>query len=716
MVENVKVNLPSLIPYLKREDSNFYIEFSFQENLAVPFLIVEDIPPLARIIEGSLMTDGGSKIKNIFILLQNDDYPLIYNELQQFNNLNIEQCWKKTILLKSASQNSSHIILADQIGKENKIFPFRSLFYCKVRSIFFHPPCPQCGSFLELCQDDNLLSSSGIQTYSGSTRRYLYCPYCTNSNSPSNFFTFLLKNSDPAGLKDRSDLIRAFGLLKEKNDTCSNSFPCPECYNFNQCFGEGDDAVSAIIPFSFYPFYMILSEAQSLNSLDFLSLISGASFDEIKQKLVKEQRVGRIFYLEKLRKQCAGSTLFLFEKDDRFFLEVLYLKLSFLGDIASYIFSDMELYTYPDLGLSLNKVWIKFADQSELLPFFWNYKLKILDIGGDISKSQYLPKVPPSYGLYLLGILWFYVLLLNKNQNTETVHSAVEYMIREGEKNTAAFSPENIFWEPKLKNIPENWKNMWEKSLALGYQIIKISQNADNNFSRTMFNEDLGTLRNEIKKHMFALSGSMQERFIMTKDLPDEHMETDIDKSSASKESLYNINDEREIKDILIRIKERWSKARKEEQDSEWENLPGTTLISDDMEGEISSLNNQEIYPEDSNAPSDTDYSDPENSEWDDMPGTVILSSQDANKENILNKQVEKEPDQEPDAPDSKVPEWNDLPGTVILSQDKIKNDFPDKDIKEGISDTPDEEEDDDFLSQTIIISQDDLDNLTKKE
>jgi len=720
----VTINTPSLIPYLDSKNSKFYLELSSWENTAFPFSLVSEIPPLARIIDGCLMTDGGSKIKKIFILLQNDEYPLLHNEFQPFNNRNIEQCWEKSFSYHTQENQAFNcFILADQVGKEKKITPFSSLFYCKSKKIFFHPPCPQCGQPLELCKDDALLIDSGLQTYSESIRRYLFCPTCTNSASSPAFYTYSLKNFDPPWLKDRWGLIRSFGLLRETTNVHSDVLPCSDCSDFNQCYGDGDHAVSRIIPFSFYPFFMLISESESLNALDFLALISGAGFDEIEQKLGKEQQFGRIRYLQDLqdlRNQCGSNTLFFFEKDEKFFLEVLFLKLSFLGEIVSYIFSGLELYTYPDLGLSLSKVWVKFAEQSELLPFFWNYRVKFLDMGGDTSKSPYLPKVPPSYGLYLLGTLWFYVLSLNKNQDVTNLYSAVDLMIKEHRIDTAYFSPENIFWEPKQKDISGTWQNIWKRTLDLGYKIIKASQNADSNFSKTIFKRDLEILRDEIKGNMFALSSRIGEKIIETENLQDDQMYAESFLSPISNDIQIKIIKDLAIKDILHKITDRWSETLKQDkiQSNEWDDdMQDTICISSEDFEKVSDLSKKEKSPdfqlEGGSLIANTENSDSENSEWNDMPGTTILSPGNVKQDNTVQDQAEKDQSHGTDISDTEESEWNDLPGTTILSQENIKQAIPGKKIEKNMPDSFDE---DDLMSQTIIIRQEDLEKITNKE
>ena len=200
-----------------------------------------------------------------------------------------------------------------------------------MKEVFFHPPCPICGLPLRLCRDDQLLVNAGLQSYSSSTYRYLYCGSCSTLGD-SRFYAYERDHASPPTLQDRWELIRSFASPGVGSDP-GTSFPCAHCPERDRCFGPDFAAGSRIVPFSFYPFHLLIFDAFTLNSRDFLSLVAGASPDEVEKRLHPLRDRARIECLADIRRDNpSGETLFPVT-DERSFLEVLYLKLSFLDDV-----------------------------------------------------------------------------------------------------------------------------------------------------------------------------------------------------------------------------------------------------------------------------------------------------------------------------------------------------------------------------------------------
>ena len=633
------IEIPSLLPYLELTDTKFRLNFplisqdgSILEKSPFPFLVISESDPFARLIEARFVTDAGSEIKRVFLLLQKDEYHLTRDELRPLNNQDIDQCWQKAFLFYSRkNQDGSGIVLADQVGEDGGLVSLQSLFFCKSKRIFFHPPCPVCGLPLQQCYDDDILTGLGFQQYSASLKRYLFCPSCFGSTGESDFYVFSLESSDHSALKDRWDLIKDFGRLTEVRNRL-NRFPCINCSSHQECYGSDGLAVSRIVPISFYPFYMLIFEAGSVNIYDFLSLISGASFDDLESRLSKKQELGRINCLKALKRNSLATTPFFFDKNKRYFLEVLYLKLSFLGELVQTIFSRID---DPGFGLSIDRIWINLTDQSGLLPFFWNFKLKLIDIGGNAVKPPFLPKLFPYYSPHFLGIIWFYTLLVNKKQDISEVYvtlgEKIEKIVPSDDdslesflKNSfdGAFSPENIFWIPDGKSVSQDWVRLWEKSIGLGWFLLKIGLRTglmeDSKWSKDKFQQELENLRKEVKDKLF----SHELNFVQTEPEPEN----------------------KAISDILAKIMEKWSiglDAQKDELEK--------TVVASTANGEW--FDNKNVVSQD-------EYG---------IEETVILSPDDFRKEKSPSVQAD-----ENDMPATKgadEPEENDfISETVILS------------------------------------------------
>ncbi len=554
----------SLIPYLDSVKSNVFLKIPLRsedpavlEKISDPFLKVTDAGIFSRIIEAQFVTNAGGRIKRVFLFLQKDKYLFANDDLRPVNNLDIDQLWQNAFLFYSGKdQSDSAIILSDRKNEEGRALPFRSLFFCKLKQSFFHPPCPKCGSHLQECRDDNLLVEHGLHPYSTSKKRYLYCPACLDSETGSDFYALSSDGFDPPLLKSCSDLIRGFGAVTEETDP-SSPFPCVGCYDRGECYGPDGPAESRIVPFSFYPFYLLIFEAMSVNAVDFLPLISGASFEDLETSLAEKQELGRINCLKELREKSIQRTPFLFDRNDRFFLEVLYLKLSFLGDLIRTVPPEFFAQRGPDPGFSIDQLWVKLSDQGGLLPFFWDFKVRLMDIGHNSPVTHSLLKVPLSYGLYYLGIVWFYTFLVNRGQDVSSMYDALGQAIEGSDssdendlenifKNTEkpAFSHANIFWNPedfRERPFNEDWKNLWDGALGLGWSLLKSGIRGNSEWSSEDFFQKLDDLRSDIKDNLF------REK---TSDVP-----VDFEQEDKS------------IVDILNRIMGKWSSELKEKEE-----------------------------------------------------------------------------------------------------------------------------------------------------
>jgi len=676
-----KHNSHSLIPYLDPDDSKLFLKIPIRsEDPAVfekginPFVMITESGPLARIMKGQFSTNAGSEMRRVFLLLQKDEYHFAKDELLPVNNRDIDHFWQEAFSLHSGKkQDDFMLLLSDQISNEGRLLPFQPLFFCKVKQRFFHPLCPACGSALQQCYDDDLLKRFGLQPYSTSTKRYLFCPLCFDSKGKSDFYTVSLESTDPPLLKDRLDLIKDFGGIAEDSGHPAR-FPCEGCPTRPECYGAEGLALSRIVPFSFYPFFMLIFDAMSVNAVDFLSLISGASFEELETHLEGKQEPGRINCLKDLQRKSPVRTPFFFDREDRYFLEVLYLKISFLSEFVQTILPELDKFRYPDFGISMDRIWVKFADQGGLLPFFWDFKVTLMDIAGSSAGTPAFPKVPPSYGLHFLGLVWFYALLGNKKQEMSEVYGVIGQAMEEAASNgdvgmnsilrngySPVFSPENIFWNPdvwKGKPINDTWKGLWEESLGLGLSLLRAGLKDSPEWSKENFLQDLESIRENVKDNLF------QQRAVVVQEEPGQ--------------------EDPAIQNILAGIMEKWSRDLEIRQDESDE-----TIVLPPLSHSAS-------------APSEGMLQDDE-----DVQHTVVLSPDGPVRESAppvpeeggLNETVILSPmsGEAPAASEGMLQEDEDVQHTVVLSSDGL--------VKESAPPVSEA----DGLDETVIISPDDL-------
>ncbi len=513
-------------------------------------MLLDESSPLARLVHASFTTGSGKVIKEISLLVQKDRYSFIDSNIP-FDNPAIDGLWQEASKPETAgSEFASFFNLSDG---EN-YFPFwRSLFYCKKRSCFFHPPCPQCGSFLELCCEDEILTAANLPPYSSTLERFLYCPRCHDSQS-SDFFTCDESDALRHGVKDCRALVDGFTQLLGNNSLVSG-FPCPGCKDRRACFETEKLASSRIIPFAFYPFRMVSSDVGQLQGQDFLSLISGASCREMKSAMGAAGEPGRAACIDTFRERGTDRLSFFFGDEARNFLEILYLKIAFLAQISRISLPVLKHLQHADLRLTINQFWINFSDYDGLLPFYWNFTVKPLALGIAPPEKTSFVRLPEALGFYSLGLLWFNSLLVNSEQSASDVNHALALLIEENSLENEpdflalfsrddfrVFRPENILWHSDKKKISPIRPDLWQKALSLGWFLLHSSFHAGTGFSSSSFQQEIADLAAEVKNSLFA---APQEEAVRTV------------KPAVMKE-VQEREEDAEIRKILVHIQEKW--------------------------------------------------------------------------------------------------------------------------------------------------------------
>ncbi|MEA3546666.1 MAG: hypothetical protein U9R66_03300 [Thermodesulfobacteriota bacterium] len=547
----------SLLPWLDPESSKVHLNISLRSTFSdirdkssFPFMLLDESSPLAHLVHASFATGSDKVIKEIFLLVQKDRYSFIDRNIP-FDNWAIDGLWQEVSKLEAAgSEFASFFTLSD--GKN--IFPlWRSLFYCKNHSCFFHPPCPQCGSFLELCCEDEILTAANLPPYSSTLERFLYCPLCHNSQS-SDFFTCDESDAVRHGIKDCQALVDGFTQLLG-NDSLVSGFPCPGCKDRRICFETEKLASSRITSFAFYPFRMMPAEAGQLQGQDFLSLISGASCREMKSAMGAAGEPGRVACIDAFRERGTDRLSFFFDDEERNFLEILYLKIAFLAQISRASLSALKHLQHADLRLTIDQFWVNVSDYDGLLPFYWNFTVKPLALGIAPPAKTSFVRLPEALGLYSLGILWFNSLLVNRAQSASDVNHALALLIEENSLENEpdffalfskdefrVFGPENIFRHPDEKKISPIRPDLWQKALNLGWFLLCSSFHAKAGFSSSSFQQEIADLAAEVKNSLFAA--------------PQEEAAPTV-KPAVMKEEQEREEDVA-IRKILVHIQEKW--------------------------------------------------------------------------------------------------------------------------------------------------------------
>jgi hypothetical protein len=516
--------MPSLLPYLKSNDSKLHIniiETPVGTAELVPkrtiFRVLSESSPLTRLLRAEIFSDAGSLVQPVFLLVQKDVYRYQPSELWPLTNLDVEASWQQAHSFfdseasgKTPTGTIEHAVirLGTQWPAGSNPSAFQCLFVCSHRQIFFHPPCPGCGQSLLLCKDDALLLSQGLSPYTSSLRRYLYCPSCPSAKEGNGFYVSSIDATDSRGVQDCSGLIVAWRYLLAAG-LAPVGFPCLNCPESGKCHGAENLAAVRMVPFGFYPFHMLVIKAMTIRAADFLPLVSRANMADVASQLLKKNESARCSDLTELRRMVGDGDLFLFEGTGKDFLEVLYLKLSFLDELTK---MTQNMRAPLDINAALDCIWVKLPTIGGFLPRFWNFSVGYMDIGLTREAAMCQPDANEAHLSYFLGVLWFHVLLSNALQPAAEITACLAELIQSNLQtnpdiqNTPLFSAENIFWNPAahpLKNFPFEWKELWRKTLELAWALLLVSRSGAPRVS-DKFRKDLSAIRHEIKKQLFV--------------------------------------------------------------------------------------------------------------------------------------------------------------------------------------------------------------------
>lgn len=514
----------TFLPYI-RPKKGIGIDFSFnreytahaQEN-QYPFIILDDANPLVKLVRANLLTDTGAVIQKVAVLLQKDNYSFRERPLHPLTNDNIDKAWGYSFsFYRARYPNSVPLLLDNQLDGNGLLKSFLPMLYCRHRNRYFDMVCPRCGQPLELCKDDDMLVESGLERYSRSSKRYLFCNRCiSESGTAKEFYVFRRISFDPSFIKDRSDIIQEYSYMA-LDARPNDNIPCSKCTEKIVCFGTNQKARLRIMFFSFYPFYALVFPSVTLSVLDFSLILSKASPEDIANQLRENGNEERARNLDDMKEN--NHNLFHFINGPQVFLEVLYLKLTLLAAIFQNT-PDGNCFGHPDLTFSGNEMWVKIADQASLLPSLWTFTVQPLALFENQAETD-LP-VPPGAKSNLLhmALAWYNVLIGNNNKTSAEIVDVIKKYTGNlaplpSESRGAhvrgpldlLFPPTDIFWNynPSIHGdcINGQHSSFWQKGLELGTLLLKAALYNDSSWSKQKFHAELEMLRSQIHTTLF---------------------------------------------------------------------------------------------------------------------------------------------------------------------------------------------------------------------
>ena len=699
----------SLLPFIESDKNGFLLDIPVlnhenptHQGYSYPFQIVNNAQNLSMIVKGGLKVNHSDPFKSLFLFVQRDHYPLSFDDLISLTNTGVDRIWYET--MQSYSVDKKNFLIPGQLTSDGKAVPFRPLFFCKKEKKFFHPPCPECGAELDLCDDDELLIKAALPPYSTSLKRYLFCPECHLSKGRCDFYQFSRSADDPFFIRDRFDLVKDFNKLK--TSVASNHFPCLDCPGYAKCYVTEEKAASYIGFFSFYPFYMLFFDAEPIKAVDFIPLLSGDSFDKIDafSHEIKENRQEDALLLQ-------GGPGFFFENEEKFYLEVLFLKLSFFEQLTRSLSRRIGENLYPTDNISIQSIYIRTGTSGNILPFFYDFKLSIIDLIYSSKKNYIESNLIKNSSLYFMATLWFYIFLVNKNQGQDRVYSETGRLFEQDQKNFLfgdyneliktfpSVAMENIFWDPSTMQVPGKWYKFWEPVLLTGLDFFdtKKEQGLKECLSRLI--DRIEDMKNEIKKDLFSKDmGAATEVQPAAENLQEAELKENH--RTAQYESDQSAFENQAIARILKNLKTRWTV----EDDKSTVPDDVSTVLDDEPD----------VRDDESNVPDDDvletvvlSSSDMETDPADVLDTDQTIDAMDSNDNIDVNDVIEKTmiisaPQQTPSGNSS----FNEMEKTMIISPADNDNALhkPESSIKQKNHDINVNDDNDDF-EKTIIIN-----------
>jgi len=512
--------IQSLIPWLNPGNSKIHLKFPLQEGDAgplkeasLPFPVIDSSSPIFRIINASLASSGEELFKNIFLMVEKDDYNLSRSELFAITNNKISFIWNS--LRNFYYKHKVKYFELNETQNIKEINIFRSLFYCKTKNIYFHPLCPSCGHVLEQCDSDEIAKLLQLSPVTTSLKRYLYCPDCLASLGISQVFVKNKEQDDPTFVKDCSALICEWSGLIGRNELIEK-FPCVACFSAGECYGENRLSSKRLVPFSFFNFHLFAFEAAALHLLDFLPLVSGATAAEVIAGLHPSRDAYRIEKLETFFSENRGCNPLFFFDPQRNFYEILYLKLAVIGQLAKKVFPEKAVPDHPELCLSLKNIWININDYDDLLPFWWSFSIHPAGFSLAETEPQNLKSPIYPLAIYNFAVNFFTILLLNQKQDSRTIRNALLEAVEKHSQEISfksecssengdiqAFAAENLFWNQTNVGLPSDIQQLWNEVMNLGWRLLRSSYQLAPIMSEAEFLTALQSLSSEIKGYLF---------------------------------------------------------------------------------------------------------------------------------------------------------------------------------------------------------------------
>lgn len=344
---------------------------------------------LSRVYLCRIAFGSGNEVVPFALKIQSDSY---FVPGQTLANPDIDDAWsrEREDLGRASSANIGHSLPLPETTSLPVVF-------CRRVERYFHPVCPETGSLLTVCKDDEFLRDSGLSEYSKSLRRYLY-----GGGKKRLTKTFYHRRGGAESgradvtVGDENDLIRAWGPLARGDSgasapTAPLAFACAGCKHVAECYptapgGGAPPAASHLMWVSFYDFEMIALGLLDLKYDEACDLVGGEDWVKIFERVSLDVAgSGRKARLAGLTSAFVSPNQWMFRDDpDKFGLEVLRLKLMMFSEVLEGVLVIHSKCDRPHFGITPNNLMAKVLPGNIGLPARWNLRVQVIDLGSPL--------------------------------------------------------------------------------------------------------------------------------------------------------------------------------------------------------------------------------------------------------------------------------------------------------------------------------------------
>lgn len=394
-------------------EGGFSIELAAGSDPIQPFVSLGDGGRFSRVLLARLTGPGGATVQLLALKLQREAYRALGSAAQNLvDNREVEAMWQRERdHLQRLDGRGAPRLLAS--GPDDGRLP--AMAFDRRTGRLFPVVSPLSWAPLQTCRDDALLRDSGLEPWTGTTARYLYCP---KDQGHGAFYTWSSQDGQQhkSGVRVRRrhdlyrDLVAAHAqLTAEQRQLLQPQLPdlCAVLADLTV-----DGVEQRIVPLGYYETWALVTELQDLHFDEFCDLAGGAS---LEQACAAAMSPGRLASQLPLAQRLAGEQQWLSApwttadrvatlagdptRVDRLGLEAAWLKLHAFAQVCRATLAYHRELGVPHLGLSSDNIMLRLAGSGGApWPVRWGFEPVLIDVGASHRRALSGLGLPPGMG------------------------------------------------------------------------------------------------------------------------------------------------------------------------------------------------------------------------------------------------------------------------------------------------------------------------------